>query len=111
MFATGHLLNWDEKKKNFGGGPRWYVQAAYDFYGDGKPDKVAFFRITNYDFDKNIPETESFAQLVISDEDWDGFPDKVFYDADENGTLEKVTELPKSENSSLVKKVLFNGEQ
>ncbi|MDP3966624.1 MAG: hypothetical protein Q8Q04_03775 [archaeon] len=95
-FSMGYILNWSEVKKDFGKGPRWYVQAAYDFNGDSQMDKLAFFRIINYDFEKNIPGTKPWADLVFSDENKDGFPDKIFYDNNENGTLEKMVELPKN---------------
>ncbi|MCR4327810.1 MAG: hypothetical protein NUV46_04495 [Nanoarchaeota archaeon] len=93
-----YLMTWDEKKVDLGKGERWYVEALYDFNDDDEMDKIALFRMTDYNFEEGIPKTDSLASIVISDEDKDGVLDMRFLDEDGDGLLEKVSKIQKKKN-------------
>jgi len=105
-FADCYLMGSFEQKTDLGKGVKWYIQAAYDFNKDKNADKIAFFRITGYDFEKNIPAFKPQAELVISDDNGDGYIDKIFYDSDDDGFLDKFAEF--SQDNDLIKKVFFS---
>lgn len=99
ILSEKYLLDNDEEKIDLGNGPKFYVKAGYDFNGDSLIDKIAFFRITEYDFEKNIAGTEFFARLVISDEDKDGLPDKIFLDEDGDSLFDIVSDFSHKKDS------------